>query len=96
MVIDLNEYAEGAVLLDGLESAIIGIIEEFGNGTRVLYSKPMIINILCTRDEMTESEAEEFYQFNILGLHAGEQNAVFLDMKLLPVQTDKGWEYYKW
>ena len=96
MVIDLNEYAEGAVLLDGLESAIIGIVEEFGNGTRVLYSKPMIINILCTRDEMTESEAEEFYQFNILGLHAGEQNAVFLDMKLLPVQTDKGWEYYKW
>ena len=96
MVIDLNEYAEGAVLLDGLESAIIGIIEEFGNGTRVLYSKPMIINILCTRDEMTEIEAEEFYQFNILGLHAGEQNAVFLDMKLLPVQTDKGWEYYKW
>lgn len=96
MVIDLNEYAEGAVLLDGLESAIIGIVEEFGNGIRVLYSKPMIINILCTRDEMTESEAEEFYQFNILGLHAGEQNAVFLDMKLLPVQTDKGWEYYKW
>lgn len=96
MAIDLNEYAEGAVLLDGLESAIIGIVEEFGNGIRVLYSKPMIINILCTRDEMTESEAEEFYQYNILGLHAGEQNAVFLDMKLLPVQTDKGWEYYKW
>jgi hypothetical protein len=96
MAIDLNEYAEGAVLLDGLESAIIGIVEEFGNGTRVLYSKPMIINILCTRDEMTETEAEEFYQFNILGLHAGEQNAVFLDTKLLPVQTDKGWEYYKW
>jgi len=96
MGIDLNEYAEGAILLDGLESAIIGVVEEFGNGMRVLYSKPMIINILCTRDEMTETEAEEFYQFNILGLHAGEQNAVFLDIKLLPVQTDKGWEYYKW
>jgi hypothetical protein len=96
MGIDLNEYAEGAILLDGLESAIVGVVEEFGNGMRVLYSKPMIINILCTRDEMTETEAEEFYQFNILGLHAGEQNAVFLDIKLLPVQTDKGWEYYKW
>jgi hypothetical protein len=32
-VIDLDEYAEGAILLDGLEDAIIGIVEEFGNGT---------------------------------------------------------------
>ena len=31
MKIDLNEYAEGAVLLDGFENSIIGIIEEFGN-----------------------------------------------------------------
>ena len=55
----------------------------------------MIIDILCTRDLMTESEAEEFYDYNILGLHAGEQNAVFLDVKLLPIQTDNGWEYHK-
>jgi hypothetical protein len=27
---------------------------------------------------MTWSEAEEFYDFNILGLHAGEQNPIFL------------------
>jgi hypothetical protein len=27
---------------------------------------------------MTEQEAEEYYDYNILGLHAGEQNAVFL------------------
>jgi hypothetical protein len=27
---------------------------------------------------MTQSEAEEFYDYNILGLYAGEQNAVFL------------------
>ena len=96
MQVDIHEYAEGAVLLDGLESAIIGIVEEFGNGRRILYSKQLILDILCTRDEMTESEAEEFYDFNIVGLHAGEQNAVFLDMKLLPVQTENGWEYFKW
>ena len=30
------------------------------------------------RDGMTDSEAYEFYDFNILGLRAGEQNAVFL------------------
>ena len=75
---DIHEFAEGAIILDGLDDAIIGIVEEFGNGPRILYSKPKIINILCERDLMTQSEAEEFYDYNILGLYAGEQNAVFL------------------
>ena len=42
---------------------------------------------------MTWSEAEEYYEFNILGLHAGEQNAVFLDLKINPKRTDEGWNY---
>ena len=58
MKIDIDEYAENAVLLTGLEEAIIGIVEEFGNGPRILYSKSKIIDILCKRDLMTESEAE--------------------------------------
>ena len=75
---DIHEFAEGAVILDGLDEAIIGIVEEFGNGPRILYSKPKILNILCERDLMTQSEAEEFYDYNILGLYGGEQNPVFL------------------
>ncbi len=74
---DLEEYCEGAILLDGLEDAIIGIVEEFGNSPRVLYSKPKILEILQKRDLMTEEEAEEYYGYNILGLYAGEQNPVF-------------------
>jgi hypothetical protein len=80
--INLDEYAEGAVLLDGLEDAIIGVVEEFGNGRRILYSRDKIIQILCERDSMTEEDAEEFYSFNILGLYASEQNPVFLDITL--------------
>lgn len=81
-MIDINEYAEGAVLLDGLEDAIIGITEEFGGNRRILYSRDKIIQILCERDSMTEEEAHEFYEFNILGLHVSEQNPVFLDIKI--------------
>lgn len=75
---DIHEFAEGAIILDGLDDAIIGIVEEFGNGPRILYSKPKILDILCKRDYMTQSEAEEFYDYNIIGLYAGEQNPVFL------------------
>jgi hypothetical protein len=74
----INEYAEGAVLLDDLNDAIIGITEEFGSNPRILYSKSKILSILCERDGMTEFEAEEFYDYNILGLYAGEQNPIFL------------------
>jgi hypothetical protein len=64
--------------LDGLDEAIVGITEEFGTGRRILYSKDKILDILMKRDLMTYSEAEEFYDYNILGLYAGEQNPVFL------------------
>jgi hypothetical protein len=95
VLVDIDEYAEGAVLLDGLESAIIGIVQEFGNGNRVLYSKQRILNILQKRDLMTMGEAEEFYDYNILGLYAGEQNAVFLDQGLEPIKNEENeWEYH--
>jgi hypothetical protein len=93
VTVDIEEYAEGAILLDGLESAIVGIVEEFGNGNRILYSKQKILNILQERDLMTMGEAEEFYDYNIIGLHAGEQNAVFLDLEITPIKKENGWEY---
>ena len=93
MKVDLEYFAEGAVLLDGLDEAIVGIVEEFGNGRRVLYSKSKIIDILCTRDGMSEIDAIEFYDYNILGLHAGEQNAVFLDVEITPEKIDESYIY---
>jgi hypothetical protein len=56
--------------------AIIGIVEEFGNGPRILYSKKKIIEILMERDSMTELDAIEFYDYNILGLYVIPQNCV--------------------
>ena len=88
MLVNINEYAEGAILLDGLEDAIIGIVEEFGNGRRILYSKSKILSILCERDLMDIEDAQEFYYYNIVGLHSGEQNAVFLDLDIEPIKKD--------
>jgi len=93
MKIDIDEYAEGAILLDGLEEAIIGIVEEFGNGRRILYSKSKILSILQIRDGMTEQESEEFYDYNILGLYAGETNPIFLDLKILSVKKNDVWDF---
>lgn len=94
MLVDIDEYAEGAVLLDGLESAIVGIVEDFGSpGRKMLYSKQRILDILQERDLMTYGEAEEFYDYNIIGLYAGEHNPIFLDLEITPIKKEDGWEY---
>lgn len=76
---EMKEFAEGAIILDGLDDAIIGIAEEFGNGYRIVYSKSKIFSILMNRDGMTEEESIEFYEYNILGLYASPQNAIFFE-----------------
>ena len=73
---DINELAEGAILLDGFDDCIIGITEEFGNGPRILYSKEKIINKLM--EDMSEEESLEYFDFNIIGGYFGEQNPIFL------------------
>ena len=78
MIDYIDENAEGAVILSDLDDAIIGVVEEFGNGPRILYSTEKIIQILIDRDGMSEEEAVEYYVFNIVGMFAGEQNPVFL------------------
>ena len=89
MEVDINEYAEGAILLDGLESAIVGITDEFGIGKRVLYSKDKILHILQERDGMTSGEAEEHFDYNIIGGYFGEMNPVFLDRTVKMVEENK-------
>jgi len=75
MIDYINEHAEGAVLLTGFDNCIVGVVEEFG-GNRVLYSKEKIIQKLM--EDMSEEEAYEYFDYNIIGGYFGDQNPVFL------------------
>jgi len=75
---NIEEIAEGAIILDGLDDAIVGVVEEFGNGRRVLYSTDKIIDLLMERDGMTDEEAIEFFEFNIIGSYNGEGMPIFV------------------
>ena len=88
--LDIDTYAEGAIILDGFDDCIIGIVEEFGNGKRILYDKTKMLEKLTKENLMTQSDAEEYFDYNILGLYAGEQNPVFLDLSVSPVLKDDG------
>ena len=92
MIVDIDSYAEGAIILDGFNDAIVGITEEFGGIKRLLYSKDKILKIL-QENLMTQSEAEEYYDYNILGLYASNQNPIFLDLEIIPIKMNENYEY---
>jgi len=92
MIVDIDSYAEGAIILDGFNDAIVGITEEFGGIKRLLYSKYKILKIL-QENLMTQSEAEEYYDYNILGLYANNQNPIFLDLEIIPIKMNENYEY---
>jgi hypothetical protein len=64
---------EGLLFADGFDEAIIGVEERAGV---VAYDIDKIIEILMR--EMTEDEAVEYFEFNILGAYMGEKTPVYI------------------
>jgi hypothetical protein len=61
------------------DMAIVGYIERFGQEPVVCYNKDKVLEILM-ENGMDWEEADEYYQFNILGAYVGEQTPVFLEV----------------
>ena len=56
---------------DGFDEAVIGIGRQF-NKNLVIYDEDKCIQILMERDGMSEEEAIEFFEFNVVGAYVGE------------------------
>lgn len=54
---------EPIIVADGLDEALIGVTNS--SPIRAVYSVQKILDILITRDGMSELEAIEFFDFNI-------------------------------
>ena len=64
---------------DGFNEAVIGSITSYGRSETVLYSTQKILEIMVDRDGMTEEEAMEFFDFNIIGSYNGDGMPSFLN-----------------
>jgi len=94
-IVTIDELCENAIILDGFDEAVLGLVSSF-EGPRVLYDLKKILEILQA-DGMKYSEALEYFNFNILSAHMGEQNPVFLDVELKhhsKNQYDLRWSCY--
>jgi hypothetical protein len=63
--------------VDGYNDCIIGTCYRFGQEPIVAYSRNKIIKKLMK--EMTEEEAEEYFEFNIIGAWVGDKTPCFID-----------------
>lgn len=75
--VELSEEGDELVFADGYDSAIIGIGQRDGVEI-VVYDSAAVIRILCRRDGMTLMEAQDFFEFNVLGAWIGEKTPLFL------------------
>lgn len=69
---------EDALVMDGFDDCVIGILERFGMEPIVMYDKGLVIEKLIDDGGGTYEEAVEYYDFNQLGGWHGEQTPGFL------------------
>lgn len=58
---ELSQYNNDAIILDGYDDAIVGIFER----SVFVYDFNKVIEILMIRDNMSQTDAIEFFRFNI-------------------------------
>jgi hypothetical protein len=80
---EISERNEDAMLLDGHDNAIMGMVEIPGIGDIVLYDPQIIVKNLMDGG-MTYEEAVEFFMFNINGAYFGTNTpAMFIRLATL-------------
>tara|TARA_R100000315_G_C5154244_1_gene88532 strand:- start:307 stop:606 length:300 start_codon:yes stop_codon:yes gene_type:complete len=76
----IEDNYPNALIANGFDDAIIGIVERYGMNPVVLYNKDKCLKILQKRDGMSESEAIDFYYYNIVGAYMGEHTPCFAEI----------------
>ena len=62
------------LLADGFEEAFSGICSV---SDRAIYDYEACVKVLVERDEMSEEEATEFMEYNVVGAYAGPMTPIF-------------------
>jgi hypothetical protein len=73
----LEQQEETSIFYDGFDDAIIGV--EL-NTFRIIYSTTKCIEILCK--DMSEDDAREYFDFNVVGGYVGEKTPIFCNDEL--------------
>lgn len=77
----------GALLADGFHKAFIGFGRQASNWVAV-YDYDKCVGVLMARDKMSEEEAIEFMEYNVVGAYVGERTPIFVDKSIKEEDID--------
>ena len=69
---------EPLLLADGFEDCILGVINRFGSEPHICYHMPSVLKRIQA-DGLTEEDALEHFNYNVIGAWAGDATPAFLD-----------------
>ena len=75
----LRAEAPEAVLIDGHDDAIVGLLDGFdlGDNQILVYDRAQIVATLAK--DMSLEDAEEYFEVNVRGAYVGKNTPVFVD-----------------
>jgi len=69
-----------ALSADGFEGCELGIAYRATNIPVIAYDRTKCIDRLVERDGMSRDEADEFFEFNVVGAWVGDNTPIFVDV----------------
>ena len=74
-----GQVMEDAITADGFEKAFVGsTISAFSREQVALYDYDLCIKVLVEDQQMTEEEAIEYFDYNVIGSWVGEDTPIFI------------------
>ena len=67
-----------SITVDGFDSAKIGVMSRAGQDDIVVYDYDKCVVILMEREQLTDEEAEEYMQYNVVCARFGESTPGFV------------------
>lgn len=81
----IDETFEVIIYPSGFEDCIVGVGERFGGPPMAVLDVEKMFKKM-EKDGMTREEAIEYFEFNILGAHVGEENPVYMHIPNFKVE----------
>ena len=76
--IELHEIDPELRCADGFDDCIVGVVEQFGKDPIVCYDKMKMLEKLMADNELTYEQADEHFNFNIIGAYVGPRTPCFV------------------
>lgn len=85
----LEDVEDNALVPDGFETAVIGVVELKSVGYVMVLSTRKCLDILIERSGMDEEEALDYFHYNVKGSYLGDKTPLFLEDLSMPEKEKK-------